>query len=216
MIAIQRTDSPKILKKKKSEWTENLLSAQTKQQRCKAEIKYRHKEIKEALSAMFHGKCAYCESKISHVDYGYIEHYRPKSVFPGLTFEWTNLLLACGVCNGAGYKGDNFPEEEQDGPIVNPCDDDPALNFSFHYDPICRIASVYGTTPRGKTTEKLLGLNRHELRAYRSCQVAKLHVLAHYAATDIEAKMLFEEAIKDSAEYAAFARTLNLPHDWED
>jgi uncharacterized protein (TIGR02646 family) len=208
MIKVHRVDKPDILKKKATEWTQNLLYAPDRRQRRKTENKYRHKEIKGSLTSMFHEKCAYCESKISHIDYGHIEHYRPKSRFPQLTFEWSNLLLACGVCNGARYKGDNFPDVSQNGPLVNPCDDEPPQHFHFHYDARCRIASVYGVTPRGKTTETLLGLNRRELRAYRSRQIAKLYVLAQYARTDPEAKLLFEEAKKDSAEYAAFARIL--------
>lgn len=209
MIAVKRTDSPKILKRKSAEWTtKNLLSANTKEQHSKAENKYRHKEIKEALCVMFHGKCAYCESKITHVDYGHIEHYRPKSKFPELTFDWSNMLLACGVCNGSGHKGDHFPEEDKNGPLVNPCDEDPSQHFSFHYEPDCRIASVYGITPRGETTEKILGLNRNELRSYRSGQIARLYLLARFAASDPEAESLLNEAMKDSAEYAAFARAI--------
>jgi uncharacterized protein (TIGR02646 family) len=208
MIAIKRTDSPEILNRKAAEWTENLLSANKKERRNKAEAKYRHKEIKEALCVMFHDKCAYCESKITHVDYGHIEHYRPKSKFPGLTFEWSNLLLACGVCNGKGHKGDRFPEKDHNGPIVNPCDEDPSQHFYFHYEPACRLASVYGTTPRGETTEAILGLNRNELLAYRSGQITKLYVIARLAASDPEAESLLKEAMEDSAEYAAFARII--------
>jgi uncharacterized protein (TIGR02646 family) len=208
MRALQRTDSPEILQRKAAEWTKNLLSADTKEQHRKAEAQYRHKKIKEALCVMFHGKCAYCESNIRHVDYGDIEHYRPKSKFPALTFEWSNLLLACGVCNGKEYKGDRFPEEDQNGPLVNPCEEDPEQHFYFHYEPACRIASVYGTSPRGKTTEEILGLNRNELLTYRSRQMTKLYVIARLAASDPEAESLLKEAMEDSAEYAAFARTL--------
>lgn len=208
MIAVQRTDSPKILKRKSAEWTKNLLSANTKEQHDKAQTKYRHKEIKETLCAMFHGKCAYCESKITYVDYGHIEHYHPKRKFPELAFEWSNMLLACGVCNGSGRKGEHFPEEDQNGPLVNPCDEDPSQHFSFYYEPACRIASVYGRTPRGETTEKIIGLNRNELLIHRSRQITRLYVLARFAASDPEAKSLLKEAMADSAEYAAFARAI--------
>ena len=209
MIAVQRAEMPKILKRKAAEWTAHLLSAETKEQRSKAKNKYRHKEVKEKLSSMFHGKCAYCESKITHVEHGHIEHYRPKGKFPELTFAWSNLLLACGICNGKGHKGDHFPEKEENGPLVNPCDDDPSEHFSFHYDPESRIASVYGKTSRGETTERILGLNRHELRTYRSRQTARLHVLAHLASVDPRAEVLLQEAAQGSAEYAAFARAIS-------
>ena len=83
---------------------------------------------------MFGGKCAYCESRITHVDYGHIEHHVPKAGpngRPKRTFQWSNLLLACGRCNGSENKGDRFPTARQGGPIVNPCKDDPADHFEF-------------------------------------------------------------------------------------
>jgi hypothetical protein len=125
-----------------------------------------------------------------------------------LTFEWTNLLLACGVCNGAEHKSDHFPEAAEGGPLVNPCDDDPRTHFDFCFDPVARLASVYGKTRRGMTTETVLGLNRTDLREYRSRSVCRLFVLAQYADSDPAAAALLNEAKQASAEYAAFARTL--------
>ena len=72
--------------------------------------RYRHNQIQSALRKMFRGKCAYCESKIAHLSDPHIDHYRPKSSFPKLTFDWNNLILACGICNSARYKGDKFPD----------------------------------------------------------------------------------------------------------
>ena len=208
MINVRRIDQPKILSQKARAWTQKLLAAQTEKDRSNAQKKYRHRNIKDDLVRMFRSKCAYCESKITHVDYGHIDHYRPKSKFPDLTFEWSNLLLACGIFNGTKYKGEQFPEVDEGGPLINPCDDDPNDHFNFFYDPVARIASVYGTTDRGETTERLLGLNRHDLRDYRSRFVRKLHVLARFAVNDPEAKDLLEDAQKNNAEYAAFTRQI--------
>lgn len=61
--------------------------------------RYRHPQIKSALLAETHDKCAYCESKITHVAYGDVEHIRPKKHFPLLVVEWTNLTIACDRCN---------------------------------------------------------------------------------------------------------------------
>ena len=109
MINVRRIDQPKILSQKARAWTQKLLAAQTEKDRSNAQKKYRHRNIKDDLVRMFRSKCAYCESKITHVDYGHIDHYRPKSKFPDLTFEWSNLLLACGICNGTKYKGELKP-----------------------------------------------------------------------------------------------------------
>ncbi len=208
MIKIKRTSKPTILRKKAEEWKNTLLYSEDTEKRNKVLTKYRHKEIKDSLIKMFHGKCAYCESKINHIDYGHIEHYRPKSLFPELTFEWSNLFLACGICNGKTYKGNQFPETNKKGPFINPCDDNPDDHFTFDYDSSVCLASVYGKTPRGETTEQQLGLNRHDLRQYRSNYVCKLVVLARLAENDSEAQALLEDAKQDNAEYAAFIRYL--------
>ncbi len=71
---------------------------------------YKAPEIKQALLAMFDGKCAYCEETLSGQP-GDVEHFRPKSeitdgaktIRPGyywLAAEWTNLLPSCRDCNG--------------------------------------------------------------------------------------------------------------------
>lgn len=121
MIPVVRSAPPPIPAKKATQWHNAYVAATTRKEKDRAETKYRHKQIRDALQRMFHGKCAYCESNIGHVSDAHIEHYRPKAKFPHLTFDWDNLLLACSKCNGAGYKGDNFPEANDGGPLVNPC-----------------------------------------------------------------------------------------------
>lgn len=211
MIKIERSPKPAILEEKAEEWSRQLSVASTKKQKDTVVAKYRHKTIKQALVEMFHGKCAYCESKITHVDYGHIEHFKPKSnvKYSNYVFEWENLLLACGMCNSSEHKADKFPDESEGGPLVNPCEDDPKEHFNFLYDHVSKITTVIGKTQRGEVTEKLLALNRHELRTYRSKQVRKIYVLSLLAQSDLEAKALFQEAQLDSAEYSAFSRALS-------
>ncbi len=211
MIKVARIPKPRILERKATEWKKKLLAADTEAERKRAESKYRHTGVKQSLVQMFHGKCAYCESHITHIEYGHIEHYRPKRGprgRPDLTFEWSNLLLACGICNGPEHKSDRFPEIDEDGPIVNPTTETPSVHFEFQYDPVARLANVYGRTPRGATTETLLGLNRTDLREYRSRRVRRLVVLGQHADSDPDAALLLKEALQPDAEYAAFARDL--------
>src|SRR5436305_12373624 len=72
---------------------------------------YGHDSVKRALKAAQHDKCCFCESKISHIAYGDVEHFRPKAGYrqhpadplsrPGyywLAYEWSNLYLACQMC----------------------------------------------------------------------------------------------------------------------
>ena len=200
-----------ILARRGAEWLRALQQANSAKDRKRAMNKYRHRNIKVALVKLFHGKCAYCESHIVHIDYGHIEHYRPKSGLhgrPDLCFEWKNLLLACGICNGAEFKSDHFPGPAEGGPIINPCEDDPAVHFEFRFDEKLGLASVYGITRRGQTTEVLLGLNRTELRRFRSQQVKKLVVLHRLATSDPQAKQLMDEATKPTSDYSAFAQAI--------
>jgi hypothetical protein len=77
--------------------------------------------VKAALRIAQHDKCGFCESKVTHVAFGDVEHFRPKAAFraiqgdaltrPGyywLAYEWTNLLFACEPCNRR-HKGNLFP-----------------------------------------------------------------------------------------------------------
>ena len=40
---------------------------------------YSHETVKQALLEAQHGKCAFCESKVAHISFGDVEHFRPKA-----------------------------------------------------------------------------------------------------------------------------------------
>ena len=222
MNAINRDKvaKPQILVKMSEDWTRDLLVGLEKvisaindtdkkyrtarKSFIELQLRYRHPEIKDNLIELFNGKCAYCESKITHIDYGHIEHYRPKDAFPDLTFEWDNLLLSCSLCNGPTQKGNKFPEASDDGPILNPCIDDPSLHLKFIYDNNTKLASIYGKTNRGSTTETVIGLNRYDLRMYRSRWIKQILFLMARASIDDEAKMLLSEIITEDSDYLGF------------
>ena len=71
---------------------------------------YKGKDVRKELTRIFHGKCAYCETRFVAACPGDIEHFRPKGGYsldgdlikPGyywLAADWENLLLACPHCN---------------------------------------------------------------------------------------------------------------------
>lgn len=73
---------------------------------------YKLTVVKRALAELFHGKCAYCESKYIATQPMDVEHYRPKAAVvirgktrkPGyywLAANWENLLPSCTDCNRA-------------------------------------------------------------------------------------------------------------------
>ena len=65
----------------------------------------------DLLGDRFHGLCGYCE------DWGksQIDHFRPKSKFPQLVYDWSNWVYSCIGCNFV--KHNKWPS----GGLVNPC-----------------------------------------------------------------------------------------------
>ena len=86
---------------------------------------YKGRDVVAALTALFHGKCAYCESSYAPVTPVDIEHFRPKGAIaidtgggrckrskPGyywLAADWDNLLASCPDCNRARTHA--FPDD---------------------------------------------------------------------------------------------------------
>ena len=86
---------------------------------------YKAADVVEALTALFHGKCAYCESSYAPITPVDIEHFRPKGAIaidgpdgkarrikPGyywLAAAWDNLLASCPDCNR--HRTHEFPDD---------------------------------------------------------------------------------------------------------
>jgi uncharacterized protein (TIGR02646 family) len=208
VIRVRRTAAPRAIVRNGANWLASLFAATTKEQVSAALGKYKHPEIRTALEQLFHEKCAYCESLITHVTWTHIEHFRPKAVsrYRRYAFTWSNLLLSCTKCNGAPNKGNQFPLAAAGGPLIDPTRDDPSAHFDFDYDITTRIASVIPTTTRGRTTEQILGLNRQALVRHRSDVVRRLLLIKAHANADPHAAAEVLNAQRDDAEYLAFAR----------
>lgn len=71
------------------------------------EIESKWSNTKDQLLAETHNKCAYCESDITTVSFGDVEHYRPKSVYWWLAYVYDNYLASCAICNQR-FKGKKF------------------------------------------------------------------------------------------------------------
>lgn len=226
MIKVERTENPKSLQKNEAKWVKKIQEALelVRQATTNTEIKeakknlenaldkYKQSDVKYALTTqMFQGKCAYCEAKIMHIDYGDIEHFRPKDFFPLLAVDWDNLLLACRVCNGAEFKGTKFPLDANANPLlINPCVDEPDTHLEFVFDETTKFAIVIAKNAKGMTSEQTYGLNRNrskdDLLQHRSLAVQKLIFIATFYHKDQRAKELLDRACENSGEYSAFAR----------
>ncbi len=163
MIKLEKLDEPASLARNKAKWTSELLAAiangDTKEIRSKKN-KYNQPDVKEQLKAETNEKCAYCESKVTVVAHGDIEHITPKSIQPELTFEWGNLTFACQKCNGKKSDKEGIAD-----PYVDPIEE----HFFF--------VGIFlrGKSELGRSTVMELGLNRPELVDDRADQ---LNVLA--------------------------------------
>lgn len=162
MIKLEKLPEPASLTRNKERWTDELLAAilsgdQDDINRRKG--KYNQTDIKEQLKSETNGKCAYCESKVTVVAHGDIEHITPKSIRPELTFSWENLTFACQKCNGKK----SVVEE-----VVDPYLDEVNDHFFF-------VAQfIRGRTQIGRLTERELELNRIELLEDRSDHIKTL------------------------------------------
>jgi len=108
MIRVVKKDIPKVLFENQQAWTADLINLiklygeyNKIPKKLKNEVvnKYRHNDIKKAVIDITNGKCVFCESPIETVDYTNIEHFHAKSLYPKLTFKWSNLFPACRKCN---------------------------------------------------------------------------------------------------------------------
>jgi uncharacterized protein (TIGR02646 family) len=186
--------------------------------------------------AIFHGKCAYCESNVDISGQGDIEMFRPKTYYPWLAYEWRNLLYSCAICNRR-YKKDLFPvaapkdlselrlekiegfgdrKEIWEKPLLlHPYFDRPQAHLLFTEDEKTQSVQVTGLTVRGRKTIDVLGLNRAELVRWRFEEWIRMRTLLSTLIsgqlTRAVADKVFREAetfLDDAAVYAGSLRQL--------
>lgn len=153
---------------------------------------------KGALIQSSYGKCMYCESSVRHIEWGEIEHIKPKEAFPNLAYIWENLGFACPRCNNG--KGDKFDEQIA---YINPYDEDPN-NF------IVALGAVIlekETNIRGQKTISDIGLNRKELLEKRHEALQRIqksaNVLKHIP--EPQKSVLLNELKEESADEKEFS-----------
>ncbi|WP_018898930.1 HNH endonuclease [Rhizobium sp. 2MFCol3.1] len=202
MIKIQKGDEPQVITDNIAEW-EGILRGHEAAGTNPSDTqlnRYRHDDIKAALLAETHRKCAYCESRFGHVYYGDIEHVTPKKLGIEHRFRWENLTIACRICNtNKGIKEN----------LVDPYIHDPEDLFYIQGPTILPLPD----SSIARFTEMTIDLNRSELLERRNEKLRKLHDLLTLAneASDPDLKEALYEQLKsretaDEMEYAAIAR----------
>lgn len=220
MIKLTRTKKPAVLVQNAENWTIEYLTAKNIYDNSKTsenkkifqniEKRYNHNEVKTSLKEMFKKKCAFCESHITHVDYGQIEHFKPKSKYPNLCFEWNNFLLSCSICNGKLNKGDKFPLDQEGGPFINPVDESPDDFLKFEFDEITKTFLIFPKNNRAITTIKELGLNRDDLVENRTIELSKIIYMLTLVLEKNQHQVLeeFINVFSEKDQYYAFIKAI--------
>ena len=213
IIALEKIEeSPKPIKKEIEAAKKKVDNAQNK---YNPRIRNGENPVKQPLYDMFSSKCAFCERNVE-LSSGRIEHFRPKSQYVDLTFDWNNFLYSCEVCNNRQNKGSKFPLD-CDGTqlLINPTDEDCDIYeyLEFYWDKETKLASVVGKDGRGKVVQEILDLNRKDLMKHRSGKLKNLLFLFTYAKKgDQEAIEYLIQSCKIDEEYTAFALFYILPY----
>lgn len=190
MIKLDKGPKPASLEANDTAWRDELLGYLERGEQVPENLKrrYNNSDVKNALRTECNEKCMYCESKVNHVAYEHIEHYKPKdpNKYPELTFEWSNLGLACPVCNQ--NKSNVFDE---DVPFVNPYTEQPEDFFQVIGPFIWGRAG----NAKGRLTELQIKLNRAALVEHRKQNMDRLRSL--YSEYVTETNALVKRTIMD-------------------
>jgi len=120
------------------------------------------KKAKDQLKEETHDKCAYCEAPTSMVAYGDVEHFRPKSKYWWLAYNYDNYLVSCQLCNQK-FKKAKFPipGRMMKGPKITAKTSDHFIEFragSFGPDPLV----ISGNNPGSMSVNTFVQLHRNE------------------------------------------------------
>jgi uncharacterized protein (TIGR02646 family) len=180
MIKLKREDEPQIMVLNKSQWKKDLQNAISiygsykdipETEKKKLTSFYRNDAVRDGLIKSSEGKCAFCECIPSEGGNIEIEHFKPKSEYPELTFEWDNFLPSCRKCNGSKGTHDTGLE-----PIINPYDIDP--KSLFHFDDIEIKASNTDMKAMAEKTIEVCNLNTLRLWKPRAEILISLRIFA--------------------------------------
>ena len=197
---------------------------------------YGAKSVKKSLLKAQNNKCCFCESKITHIAYGDVEHFRPKAGYrqehgdplgrPGYywaAYDWSNLYASCQICNQR-FKRNLFPLSnpterafdhhesiEQEVPVlIDPGKIDPENHIAFREE----IAFPINDSDPGKETIRNIGINRDELSEVRRDYLEKMKVLAKVARNNPnlperdEINKCLEKAMSKKSQYSSMIRAL--------
>jgi uncharacterized protein (TIGR02646 family) len=184
---------------------------------------YASQRVRAALTELFQGKCAFCESSLLGATSMEVVHLRPSqstldldgTLAPDhywwLAYEWDNLYASCPAC--AQIRGTRFPVrakrlsphtagpklDAEDPLLLDPCRDEPERHLLYLKD-----GTVVSDTDRGRATCDVYGLNRTPLVEARHQTFAS--VTAEVRALEAPTREELAPLLDTGREYAGLRR----------
>lgn len=133
--------------------------------------------------------CGYTEISVNEVTDAHLDHYRKKSIFPALTFTWTNLIAATLDSDfGANYKDSVYKIKQDEYPnIFNPVEEN--VHEFFYYNQRGEIEPKPTISDDLKTkaskTIEVFNLNHPSLKSRRQTIIKQIQGCRDLPADDI-------------------------------
>ena len=116
------------------------------------------REVRMHLQELQGRRCAYCEASLDWFGQQ-VEHFRPKSRFPALTFAWTNLFWSCDCSDHCGHFKENRAGPYDPDDLIDPTVDDPEHFLLFFSDGSIRLRQGLSDAQRYRANETLRVFN---------------------------------------------------------
>ena len=171
---------------------------------CPNDVKpsvYKANDVRSLLCKDQYYKCAYCECDLRKA-FNDVEHYRPKSKYYWLGYDWNNLLYSCNECNRT-LKNDAFPlvneanrvtspgdMSGEEPLIINPAIDEPTDHIRFNRH------MMTGITAKGQKTIEVFKLNERKELIHRREQTFEKYKIDKEALDNIQ-EMLESPSLSD-------------------
>lgn len=118
--------------------------------------------------------CAYTEIRLE-ADACHIDHYRKRNLFPELTLDYTNMLVACNAESySAKHKDKTVTCKADYDNLINPLVDNPSDYLEFTWTgTVCAV----GQCKKGEQTISYFNLNERSLRERRKTALLQMKTM---------------------------------------
>ena len=166
-------------------------------------------KFRDELADRFFGKCGYCERRCDGPAIApTVDHFRPRSKFPELTYVWSNWVFACFRCND--IKANLWPDSGYVDPCAIPPDERPETYFEVDVvtgEIIAKPSLSAADKRKAQNTIDDVGLNADDVRKSRLNQI--IQVRGFLATQSPAARKAFTElATRPNREFAGMTRML--------